>query len=60
MANGFWTPRLDEISFQFATGAKVGGIGVGVWERRLIRDREPIFNWPIQPHAAWGQEGGTA
>jgi hypothetical protein len=52
VANGFWTPCLDEISFQFATGAKVGGIGVGVWERRLIRDREPIFNWPIQQHAA--------
>ena len=52
VANGFWTPRLEEITFQFATGAKFGGIGVGVWERRLIRDREPIFNWPIQPHAA--------
>ncbi len=52
VANGFWTPRLDEISFQFATGGKVGGIGIGVWEKRLIRDREPIFNWPIQQHAA--------
>lgn len=52
VANGFWTPRLDEISFQFATGTKLGGIGVGVWERRLIRDREPIFNWPIPQHAA--------
>ena len=52
VANGFWTPRLDDISFQFATGAKVGGIGIAVWERRLIRDREPIFNWPIQQHAA--------
>lgn len=52
VANGFWTPRLEEITFQFVLGAKVGGIGVGVWERRLIRDREPIFNWPIQHHAA--------
>ena len=52
VANGFWTPRLDEITFQFATGAKIGGVGVGVWERRLIRDREPIFNWPIQQPAA--------
>jgi hypothetical protein len=52
VANGFWTPRLNEITFQFVIGAKVGGIGVGIWERRLIRDREPIFNWPIQPHAA--------
>jgi hypothetical protein len=52
VANGFWTPRLDEISFQFAIGAKVGGISVGIWERRLIRDREPIFNWPIHKYAA--------
>jgi hypothetical protein len=52
VANGFWNPRLDEISFQFAIGAKVGGIGVGTWEKRLIRDREPIFNWPIQKPAA--------
>lgn len=52
VANGFWTPRLEEITFQFVSGAKVAGIGVGVWERRLIRDREPIFNWPIPHHAA--------
>jgi hypothetical protein len=52
VANGFWTPRLEEITFQFVSGAKVGGTGVGVWERRLIRDLEPIFNWPIQQHAA--------
>ena len=52
VANGFWIPRLDEISFQFAAGVKVGGIGLSVWEKRLIRDREPIFNWPIQQHAA--------
>jgi hypothetical protein len=52
VANGFWTPRLDEITIQFAKGTKIGGIGVGVWERRLIRDREPIFNWPIQQRAA--------
>jgi hypothetical protein len=52
VANGFWTPRLDEITFQFTAGERVGGIGVGVWERRLIRDREPIFNWPIPQRAA--------
>lgn len=51
VANGFWTPRLDEITIQFATGTKVGGVPMTVWEKRLIRDREPIFNWPI-PHAA--------
>ena len=52
VANGFWTPRLDKITLQFITGATVGDINVGVWEKRLIRDREPIFNWPIPQHAA--------
>ena len=52
VSSGFWTPHLEEITFQFVPGAKVGGIGIGVWERRLIRDHEPIFNWPIQQNAA--------
>ncbi len=52
VANGFWTPKLDEITLQFTAGARVAGIGVGVWERRLIYDREPIFNWPIHKQAA--------
>ena len=47
VANGFWTPRLDKITLQFVAGAAVGDINIGVWEKRLIRDREPIFNWPI-------------
>ena len=50
VANGFWTPRLDKITLQFVAGASVGDVSLGVWERRLIRDREPIFNWPM--HAA--------
>jgi hypothetical protein len=52
VANGFWTPRLDKITLQFVTGATIGDIKLGVWEKRLIRDREPIFNWPIPQHAA--------
>jgi len=52
VANGFWTPRLDRITLQFVSGATVGDIKIGVWERRLIRDRAPIFNWPIPQHAA--------
>ncbi len=50
VANGFWTPRLDKITLQFVAGATVGDVSLGVWERRLIRNREPIFNWPM--HAA--------
>ena len=52
VANGFWTPCLDKITLQFVTGAAVGDIKIDVWEKRLIRDREPIFNWPIPQHVA--------
>lgn len=52
VSRGFWTPHLEEITFQFVSGAKVEGVGIGVWERRLIRDREPLFNWPVQQNAA--------
>ena len=52
VANGFWTPRLDKITLQFVAGASVADIKIDVWEKRLIRDREPIFNWPIPQHAA--------
>ncbi len=48
VANGFWTPDLENITVQVVAGSKVEGIGIGLWERRLIHDREPVFNWPIQ------------
>jgi hypothetical protein len=51
VANGFWTPRLDKITLQFVVGTSVGNVSLSVWERRLIRDREPIFNWPL--HAVY-------
>jgi len=47
LANGFWTPELGRIKIQIASGSKVEGVGIGLWERRLIHDREPIFNWPV-------------
>jgi hypothetical protein len=47
VANGFWTPDLERITVQFVRGTKVGGFAISLWERRLIRDREPVFNWPI-------------
>jgi hypothetical protein len=52
VSSGFWTPHLDQITFQFVTGEKVGGADIRMWERCLIRDREPLFNWPIQQNAA--------
>ncbi len=48
VANGFWTPNLENIDLQVVAGSKVDGVGIGLWERRLIHDREPVFNWPIQ------------
>ncbi len=48
VANGFWTPDLENITVQVVAGSKVDGVGIGLWERRLIHDREPVFNWPIQ------------
>jgi hypothetical protein len=48
VANGFWTPDLENIAVQVVAGSKVEGIGISLWERRLIHDREPVFNWPIQ------------
>ena len=47
VANGFWTPRLETITVQVVAGTKVGGVGISLWERRLIHDREPVFNWPV-------------
>src|SRR5207302_240005 len=36
VANGFWTPHLENIAVQVVAGSKVEGIGIGLWERRLI------------------------
>lgn len=58
VANGFWTPDLDNITVQVVAGSKVEGVGIGLWERRLIHDREPVFNWPIQ--GAEDEEDQTA
>jgi hypothetical protein len=48
VANGFWKPNLENITVQLVAGSKIEGVGIGLWERRLIHDREPVFNWPIQ------------
>jgi hypothetical protein len=52
VANGFWTPNLARITLRVAVGERFGGHGVAVWERRLIHDLEPVFNWPMQKKAA--------
>ena len=52
MANQFWEPSLDEIKLRFLVGARWHGVGMGTWERKLIYDHEPVFNWPMQKKAA--------
>jgi hypothetical protein len=52
VSNGFWKPDPEVITLQVATGERIGGVGIGVWERRLIHDYEPVFNWPMQKTAA--------
>jgi hypothetical protein len=52
MTNGFWSPRLQEITVQFTPSDDLDGVNAGLWARRLIHDREPDFNWPIQKLAA--------
>jgi hypothetical protein len=52
VSSGFWQPDRNVITIQFASGKSVAGTGIANWERRLIYDREPIFNWPLRHTAA--------
>jgi hypothetical protein len=52
VANEFWTPRLDAITIQFIPGSTLANVGMGLWERLLISNREPILNWPVVKKAA--------
>jgi hypothetical protein len=51
MASSFWKPKLETITLCFATGQKVAGVSIETWERKLIHDLNPVFNWPM-PHTA--------
>ncbi len=52
VSSGFWHPDKNVITIQFASGRSVAGTGITTWERRLIYDHEPIFNWPLGHTAA--------
>jgi hypothetical protein len=52
MASTFWRPNLDTITFSFAPGLKVVGVAIARWERKLVHDRNPVFNWPMPQDAA--------
>ncbi|MGD9647879.1 MAG: hypothetical protein AB7U73_19365 [Pirellulales bacterium] len=52
MANNFWTPQLDEITLQYIPGDEFYGVTASRWEKQLIYEREPVFNWPMRKDAA--------
>jgi hypothetical protein len=52
ISNGFWKPDPGIITIQFATGSSIAGTSISTWERRLIHDLEPVFNWPMQKKAS--------
>ena len=52
MANNFWTPQLDHITLQYVAGDEFHGETASKWEKRLIYEREPVFNWPMHKDAA--------
>lgn len=52
VSNGFWKPDPGIITIQFAAGSSIAGTSISTWERRLIHDLEPVFNWPMQKKAS--------
>jgi hypothetical protein len=52
LASNFWTPNLERITLCFVAGKKVAGSSIEMWERKLVHDLNPIFNWPMRRNAA--------
>jgi hypothetical protein len=52
MASSFWKPNLETIFLSFASGQRVAGVSIETWERKLVHDRNPVFNWPMPQGAA--------
>jgi hypothetical protein len=52
IANHFWKPNLDEITLRYVHGLKIAGVSIETWERRLVYDLEPVFNWPMAKKVA--------
>ena len=51
MASSFWRPRLETMTLAFAAGRRIAGASIETWERKLIHDRNPVFNWPMPQDA---------
>ncbi len=52
MAGSFWKPRLETITLAFAPGQRIAGASIESWQRKLIHDRNPVFNWPMAQDTA--------
>jgi len=47
VSNHFWTPRRDSIDVRIYRGARFDELGLQRWQLKLIRERNPVFNWPV-------------
>ena len=47
MADEFWTPDRSQIKLSIYVGQEFKQIKLPNWQLKLIREREPVFNWPI-------------
>jgi hypothetical protein len=43
----FWKPRPEELKIAYILGDKIAGSSTKMWERKLVRDFNPLFNWPM-------------
>jgi len=51
VANRFWKPDLDQITLHYMSGDRIYGKSIGIWERKLVHDLDPVLNWPIPKKA---------
>lgn len=52
VAGAFWQPRLDDIVVQYLEGSEFQGESTDRWARRLVAERHPLLNWPVERQAA--------
>jgi hypothetical protein len=47
LANHFWAPRPESIGVRAFSGSRFQDATVQEWQLKLIRERKPVFNWPV-------------
>lgn len=51
LANAFWSPSVNQIHLGiYGVGDHYAKASASLWEKRIIFDKTPVFNWPV--HAA--------